>query len=89
MPYPKFDYPFSRDYICTGQHNSMLAKSEGPLWVEICADPTCAHVVARCEHEVETDELNDAGLPRYTKSICKWDEDGQVLRCTYCGKDCT
>lgn len=60
--------------------------SVGPLEVEICLDPKCAKVIAKCTHLEIT---SSKGLTVETKSICAWNEDGTVLTCTFCGVDGT
>lgn len=68
-------------------HPSRMVKQEGPLWIEICLDPTCAKVaVCKCEHQIFV-EGEDKLAP--TKSICTWNEDGTILTCQYCGVDGT
>jgi hypothetical protein len=81
MPYTTENYPGTRSYICDSSHASLNYHDMGPLEVYICADPVCAKVIARCTHSEELFPDN--------KSICKWNEEGTILSCTFCGKDVT
>jgi hypothetical protein len=85
IPYA-FDETLRTGYECKGEHTSRHVKYEGPLWIEICLDPKCAKVFATCEHQVVVEGL-DPMAP--TKPINKWNEDGSVLTCQYCGADVT
>lgn len=89
LPYT-FDESLRHEgYKCHGEHSSRHVKYEGPLWVEICLDAKCAKVIAKCEHQV-VDEARKAETPLSpTKSINKWNDDGTVLTCQYCGADVT
>jgi hypothetical protein len=77
------------DYKCDGSHSSRRMENVGPLEVEICSDPQCAKVSARCTHLEITGPSKLSPLLVETKSICKWNEDGTVLTCTFCGVDGT
>lgn len=82
MSYPRDEYPGKRDYICDGSHASQIVKDVEELEVYICADPTCARiVVAKCTHSI--------GIYPDNKTSCKWNEDGTILSCTFCGVDAT
>lgn len=90
-PY-KFDesYREHNDIECDKvTHHLTLIKYEGPLYIEICMDPKCAKVIAKCEHELPTEELGENGLRLYVDSICTWNDEGTTLTCQYCGKDVT
>lgn len=88
IPY-HFDETLRRDYRCEGDCLSRHVKSEGPLWIEICLDPQCAKVYARCEHQV-IDPVRQREIPLApTRPINEWNEEGTVLTCQYCGADVT
>jgi len=65
-------------------HPSRMVKEEGPLWIEICLDPRCAKVTAKCEHQLPV-----AKEDGYVKSINIWNDEGTILTCQYCGADVT
>lgn len=86
MSYPPAEYPGTRPYECDGTHASRKVKHVEMIEVEICMDPCCAKIFAKCDHMVyKNPELPGMG----TKSICEWDESGQILNCTFCGVDGT
>lgn len=74
---------------CEGLHPSATMKYVGTLELLICDDPKCAHITARCTHQIPIPEEEDSVPRKYTRSACKWNEDGTVLTCTFCGKDCS
>lgn len=87
-PY-KFDEELrsEHDTPCVNNfHPSRMVKYEGPLWIEICLDPSCAAVMAKCEHQIIVEGENKLAP---TKSINTWNEDGTILTCQYCGADVT
>lgn len=74
---------------CDGKHPVQGIKYEGPLEILVCLDRKCAHITAKCTHQVGIPAEEDSVPRKYVTSACKWNEDGTVLRCTYCGKDCS
>jgi len=74
---------------CEGLHPVATMKHLGPLELTICDDPQCAHIIAKCTHQVEIPEEEDTVPRKFVKSICEWNEDGTILTCTFCGKDGT
>lgn len=66
---------------------SLTIKYEGPVMLTICTNPKCAVLMAYCEHQVLV--LSRKPDDPYTQPTTKWNEDGTVLSCTYCGKDVT
>jgi len=75
--------------MCEGLHPSATMKYLGPLELYICDDPQCAHIIAKCTHQVEIPEDEDTVPRKFVKSICEWNADGTILTCTFCGKDGT
>lgn len=74
---------------CMGTHPVQSIKYVGPLELFICKDPHCAHIAARCTHQVEIPKEEDSIPRKYTKSTCEWNTEGTILTCTFCGKDGT
>jgi hypothetical protein len=88
IPYA-FDESLRGDFTCDGSHSSRHVKYEGPLWIEICLDPKCAKVFAKCEHQVVDEDRARATPLAPTISINTWNDNGTVLTCQYCGADVT
>lgn len=88
-PY-KFDETLRHEgFKCDGSCASRHVKTEGPIWMEICLDPQCAKVRAKCEHQVvDPDRQLETPLSPM-RSINTWNDDGTVLTCQYCGADVT
>lgn len=92
----EFKIPYTFDetlryegYKCDGTCSSRSVKSEGPIWLEICLDKDCAKVHARCEHQI-LDPIRQEETPLSPmRSINKWNDDGTILTCQYCGADVT
>jgi hypothetical protein len=82
-----FDETFRSDEPCIvrligrGPHPTSVIRYEGPLQIEICTDPACAAVRAKCMHAIQEGDK--------AVSICEWDESGNTLTCQYCGVDGT
>lgn len=74
---------------CNGTHPVQGLKYVGTLELLICLDRQCAHIIAKCTHQIAIPESEDTVPRKYTTSACTWNEDGTVLRCTFCGKDGT
>ncbi len=54
MSYPPDEYPGVRPYECDGTHwmcNLVYSGPNDTLQIEVCSDPTCAHIKAACTHE--------------------------------------
>ena len=85
----KGEKPLDSVVECNGTHPLQGVKYAGPLEILICLDRKCAHIIAKCTHQTAIPESEDTPPRRFVTSACTWNEDGTVLTCTFCGKDCS
>lgn len=80
----------SSQYECDNKNHLVRAiLYEGPLEITLCLDPNCAKVDAKCTHQLPIPPDQDSNPRKYTHSICKWNDEGTMLTCQFCGRDGT
>lgn len=100
MPYPRDEFPVElRTYRCDGKHGLLHTReltfrdaddTEVQLWVEFCADETCAAMVRTlCQHASNSWHYVPGYEPENRPPDGLDNDATSALQCDFCGKDGT